>query len=531
MRSIPLRLWALSILSAVLQVLPFPIAGPTPLWRRLFCWFCLVPLLMALLGSDRSGRHLRPGQCALLAYLSGFFWYMGNCYWIYQTMHIYGEIPKIASVGILCLFSLYVALYHALFGAGVGWLRRNFANQTVLWVVPFVWVAVELARARVTGFPWDLLGYTQVDNLLLTRLAPWTGVMGLSFVVALVNVLWLWRPQRKSLRYAGVGIALAVMVCAAALTMRPMHVEEQADRAAILLQENLSVGAAATGPPETKTQMLEAFDQLSFHPTFSPLPAGEKPDMVAWPEAPAAFFDADPEFRQSMGALAAGMKTPVIVNSITIAGKNVNGHYDEYNSANFFLPDGSYAGRYDKMHLVPFGEYTPYKPIFFFAGQLLGDLPFVPGTTRRLFASGGHKYGVFICYESIFGDDIRKFADDGAEVLVNISDDGWYGDSSAPWEHMDMVRMRAEENRKWILRATNTGITAAIDPYGRITATMPRHVRGSLGVSFAYVDGTTFYARHGDWLAWICAVVTVGLLGFGTVRARRRMKLERLGTA
>jgi apolipoprotein N-acyltransferase len=183
------------------------------------------------------------------------------------------------------------------------------------------------------------------------------------------------------------------------------------------------------------------------------------------------------------------------------------------------------------MHLVPFGEYTPYKPIFFFAGQLLGDLPFVPGTTRRLFASGGHKYGVFICYESIFGDDIRKFADDGAEVLVNISDDGWYGDSSAPWEHMDMVRMRAEENRKWILRATNTGITAAIDPYGRITATMPRHVRGSLGVSFAYVDGTTFYARHGDWLAWICAVVTVGLLGFGTVRARRRMKLERLGTA
>jgi len=128
MRSIPLRLWALAILSALLQVLPFPIAGPTPLWRRIFCWFCLTPLLLALLGSDKAGKHLRPAQTATLAYLSGFLWYMGNCYWIYQTMHIYGEIPRVASVGILILFSLYVALYHALFGALVGLLRKKFTR-------------------------------------------------------------------------------------------------------------------------------------------------------------------------------------------------------------------------------------------------------------------------------------------------------------------------------------------------------------------------------------------------------------------
>ena len=135
--------------------------------------------------------------------------------------------------------------------------------------------------------------------------------------------------------------------------------------------------------------------------------------------------------------------------------------YNLYNSAAFFRADGTDGGRYDKMHLVPFGEYTPYKPLFFFVGHLLDDLLFIPGTQRRLFDANGKHYGVFICYESIFGDDMRQFARLGAQVLVNISDDGWYGDTSAPWEHLDMVRMRAIENRRWIVRATNSGITAA----------------------------------------------------------------------
>src|ERR1700679_838743 len=168
MRQIPLRLWAMAALSGVFQVLPFPIAGPTPLWRTAFCWIALLPLLWALLGNDKRGNPLTLGQGAVLGYLCGFLWYLGNCYWIYQTMYTYGEIPRVASVGILILFSLYVALYHALFGALTGLLRRKFDVQTVLWMVPFLWVMVELARARITGFPWDFLGYTQVDNLAIT---------------------------------------------------------------------------------------------------------------------------------------------------------------------------------------------------------------------------------------------------------------------------------------------------------------------------------------------------------------------------
>jgi apolipoprotein N-acyltransferase len=135
-----------------------------------------------------------------------------------------------------------------------------------------------------------------------------------------------------------------------------------------------------------------------------------------------------------------------------------------------------------------------------------------------MFTADGKRYGVFICYESIFGDDIRHFAADGAEVLVNISDDGWYGDSSAPWEHLDMVRMRAIENDRWVVRATNTGITASIDPMGRIMATIPRHIRGSMLAGFSYRDDLTFYTRFGDWFGWVCAIVTVGGLIFGFTR-------------
>jgi apolipoprotein N-acyltransferase len=516
MRNIPLRLWLLAIGSAVLQLIPFPITGPTPFWLRMVCWICLTPLLLALLGNDRAGKPIRPLQAAALAYLCGVIWYAGNCYWIYRTMHVYESIPAVASLGILLLFSMYVALYHALFGGLVSLLRTRFSRTIVLCASPFLWVAVELARARITGFPWDLLGYTQVDNLTLDRLAPWTGVMGLSFVVAAVNALWLIRipVSNRAVRNAALGTAALLSLAATTLAVRAHPAAtESAPEVATLVQVNLGVGKEE-GKPESKQQMIAAFTQLSLHPTYS-LPfsaAGEPIQLIAWPESPAPFVESDPVFRQGLESLAVQARAPVVANAITLGPVNPDGHYSLYNSATFFLPNGSYAGHYDKMHLVPFGEYTPYKPIFFFVGHLLDDLNFIPGTRHRLLDSAGRHFGVFICYESIFGNDMRHFALDGAEVLVNISDDGWYGDTSAPWEHLDMVRMRAIENSRWVLRATNTGVTAAVDPYGRVTATLPRHIRSSIEVRFAYRDGLTFYTLHGDWFAWLCAVVTAALV-------------------
>ena len=227
-----------------------------------------------------------------------------------------------------------------------------------------------------------------------------------------------------------------------------------------------------------------------------------------------------------MGGLARAVHAPVIVDAVAMGSppQHVSdpslGRPEEYVSASFFLPDGSFAGRYDKMHLVPFGEYTPYKQLFFFAGHLLDQLTFSPGTQRHLFSVAGHRYGVFLCYESIFGDEVRAFAADGAQVLVNLTDDGWYGDTSAPWEHLDMARMRALENDRWVLRDTNTGLTASIDPRGRIVASLPRHVRGAALLPFGYRTDVTFYTKHGDWIAYLCTAIALSIL-LGSYLQRR----------
>jgi apolipoprotein N-acyltransferase len=188
----------MAVLSGILQVLPFSIAGPTPLWRTTFCWIALLPLIWALIGNTKTGNPLTLLQGAALGYASGFIWYLGNCYWIFQTMNIYGGLSRPIAAGILILFSLYLGLYHALFGTLIAAFRNRFGRQSALLLVPFAWVAVELARARITGLPWDLLGVAQVDNPLLTRLAPITGAYDLSFVIALVNALWLVRLHPRS---------------------------------------------------------------------------------------------------------------------------------------------------------------------------------------------------------------------------------------------------------------------------------------------------------------------------------------------
>src|SRR5271155_5781951 len=212
MRLIPLRLWAIAVLSGILQILPFPIAGPTPLWRTVFCWVAVLPLLWALLSNDRSGKPLTFRQGAALGYLCGFVWYMGNCYWIYQTMYLYGGLEKPIAAGILVLFCLYLGLYHALFAALVVAFCRRFGRQIPLLLVPFAWVAVELARARITGLPWDLLGIAQVDNPLLIRLGPITGAYGISFVIALVNLLWLVRIRMRERRHTRTMLTFAGVV-------------------------------------------------------------------------------------------------------------------------------------------------------------------------------------------------------------------------------------------------------------------------------------------------------------------------------
>jgi apolipoprotein N-acyltransferase len=532
----------MAVLSGLLQVLPFPVAGPTPVWRTVFCWVALLPLLWAVLGSDKVGNPLTARQGAALGYACGFVWYLGNCYWIYQTMYLYGGLAKPVAAGILVLFCLYLGLYHALFGGLLGAFRRRFGRQAALLLVPFVWVAVELARARITGLPWDLLGIAQVDNPLLIRIAPFTGAYGLSFVIAGVNALWLIRIRVRERRFTRALLTLAgmVIILVYLVVLRRIEVPHnvRATATATLVQENLEVGAANTGPQASMQELLDSFSHLSRYPgnrVFLGTPelrgtpmvlyesrVGPAPsDLIVWPESPAPFEEPDPQFRAGMSQLAREANAPIIVGNVDIerTANNARGFY-LFNSASFVAPDGTFAGRYNKMHLVPFGEYVPFKQFFFFAKNLLNEVgTFDPGGVRTTFATNGHSYGVFICYESIFADEVRHYAQQGADVLVNISNDGWYGDTSAPWQHLNMVRMRAIENHRWVLRATNTGVTAVINPYGRVVAAAPRHVRTSIRVAFGYEHDLTFYAAHGDLFAYMCALVTTLALGF-SLRAK-----------
>ena len=543
MRRIPLKLWLFAVLSALLQTLPFPLAGPVPIWRTAFCWIALVPLLFALTGKDATGDVIRPGQAAALGYVCGVLWYLGNCYWIYQTMYIYGGLDKPVAIGILLLFCLYLGLYHALFGLLIGFLRTyRFGAQGALILSPFVWVAVELMRARVTGFPWDLLGYTQVDNSLLTRLAPYTGVYGISFLIVAVNALWLVRTRIRERRYTRQLLTLAgvVLVVAYVLLLTqvqvPLHLKTM--KTATLVQENLGVGTEARQRTESTTQLAESFAQLSLYPTAdrclgTPELASTRcihfagdhqgslivTDLIAWPESPAGFRTDDPLFQEQLSILARAAAAPLVIGSLGVVPDTATERgVRVYDSAALVKDDGSSAGRYDKIHLVPWGEYVPFKRFFFFAQRLtagVGDMD--RGVERTVFRTrgkaGDESIGVFICYESIFGDEVRQFVRNGAEVLVNISDDGWYGDTSAAWQHLNMVRMRAIENHRWILRSTNTGVTASIDPYGHVAAAAPRHIRTALHTGFNFERELTFYTLHGDLFAYGCALITVaGLL-------------------
>lgn len=535
MRSISLRSWALVIGSSVLQALPFPLAGPVPLWRRIFCWFCLTPLLVALLNPEKQGKHAEIRQAAILGYLCGFFWYLSNCYWIYQTMYLYGGLPKPVALGILCLFSLYLGLYHALFAGLFAWIRSTTNATAALIAAPFLWVGMELARARITGFPWDLLGYTQIDNQLLMKLAPIGGVMMVSFVIAVVSAAFAaaWADRFAQYRWkilaaaAGLGVVLQFGAVYQPAVDASTHL-------AVLLQENLAVGVQGHSSESLRVEeKYRQFATWSLHPripihdgssgiSWAPLQEDAKRDLIVWPEAPADFISTDPMFRSQLSGLARSAGTPVIAGSV---GVDMDPHaangYLEFGSAAVFDKDGSYAGRYDKIHRVPWGEYVPYKDLFFFAGKLVeGVGNMSAGTQHTIFHLNGHASGIFICYESIFGDEVREFPKNGAEVLINISDDGWYGDTGAPWQHLDMERMRAIENHRWILRDTNTGVTTSIDPHGRGVFETPRHVRAAFAFPFDYLSDTTFYTRHGDWFAWICAAVSVAFVAFGAMRRR-----------
>ena len=542
------KLWAAAALSAGLLELPFPLAGPLPVWRAVFAWFALVPLLRALLSPACIDwpHPLRRGF--LLGYFCGVLWYMGNCYWVRDTMLGYGDMPVLAPTLLLVAFSLYLGLYFGVFGLALVLVRRaTGSTRLALTAAPILWVAMELAASRITSFPWDQLGYSQVDNALLTQLAPWTGVYGISFVLVAANALVAsvalappervtpGQPRSRLKALFGGEVWITFGACLVFFLMYGgiflAQSRPPATATAVLVQPNLDVSADNRWAGAEWDRHIAEFTHLANEQCKTYIagipqtgaPNGEilcppyptHPDLAIWPESPAPFIEADPRFQRALAAIARQTQAPLIVGNLGTDYSAEEGLWREYNSALVMSADGARVGRYDKIHLVPFGEYIPFQRLLFFARKLTGRVSeFSRGAERKVFRLNGHRYGIFICYEAVFADEVRQFAQLGAEVLVNVSDDGWYGDTSAPWQHLNMARMRAIENRRWLLRDTNNGITAVIDPYGRVRQSIARHQTDALPAGFGFRDDMTWYTAHGDVFAWLCAVFGLGLIGW-----------------
>lgn len=468
--------WVLALVSAALLILTFP--------RFSIVWFApvaLTPLLIAV------ARELRPARRFLLGWTAGIVYWFGVCYWIQFVLDVHGGVGSVVGWLLLLLFCVAKALHLGAFALLAGMLMRRW------WAAPAVaalWVAIEVTHGWL-GFAWLALGNAGIDMGVPMRLAPYTGVYGLSFVFALtaaVMALALLRRPRRELLW---------LVLLPLIALLPRLPDAGAGTAtAVLAQPNLSESEEWT--PVTVDRMMRRQVSLSLQSALSQ--ADHPPELIVWPEVPAPlYYDRDERFRTYLSGLARLTKAHLLIGVVAHTPDGA-----PLNSALLISPSGVAISRYDKVNLVPFGEFVPWP--FGFANHIsteVGD--FSAGRNVVVSPVGDHRLGAFICYESVFPNFVRRFANEGAEVLVNISNDGWFGKSSARLQHLSIVRMRAAENRRWVLRSTNDGITTTIDSAGRIRGMLPPYVEATSYTGYRYITEKTLYTRWGDWFPLLCA--------------------------
>jgi apolipoprotein N-acyltransferase len=473
--------WILALVSAALLIFTFP--------RFSIIWFApiaLAPLLLAVTRETRARRRF------LLGWTAGIVYWFGVCYWIQFVLAVHGGVGEAAGWALLLLFCFAKALHLGVFAWLAGILMQRW------WAAPAVaalWVAIEVTHGYL-GFAWLTLGNAGIDMAVPLRLAPYTGVYGISFLFALtaaVLALAIVRRPRAELAW------LALVPLIAILPRIPDAGSGTAT--ALLAQPNLS--ESEDWKPETLEQSMRRQVSVSLQAALAG--TARPPELIVWPEVPAPFYyERDPRFRQYVNGLARMTRAHVLVGVVAHSPEGA-----PLNSAELVSPQGLPVSRYDKVNLVPFGEFVPW-PLGGLTQNISSEAgDFAAGKQVVVAPIGDHRLGTFICYESVFPNFVRRFADRGAEVLVNISNDGWFGKSSARVQHLSIVRMRAVENRRWILRSTNDGLTTTIDSAGRIRGMLPPYIESTSYTGFNYVNEKTPYTRWGDWFPVLCATLAI----------------------
>ena len=499
----------LAVSSGTLIVLSFPKAD-----IPLLAWVALIPLLIAI-----EGRT--PLAAFKIGWLCGLTAYAGLLYWVMIVMGQYGNLPTYATIPLWLFLSAWLALFPAL-ASWITTLGERYGIKAVV-LMPLAWVSTDYLRSiLLTGFPWSMLGHSQYRLLPLIQVADLTGVYGITALIVLANLV-LYRIIRAfsgtEIPYPAKSAIVLVLALIGALGYGFYRLNAplpgQTLRVA-LIQGNID--QSVKWSPSFRDTTLDIYSTLSRQAA-----TGRKPDLIVWPESAAPFFfqDNSPS-SDRIRNLARELKSNLLFGSP--ANELRNNTVTNLNSAFLLDTDGNERGRSDKMHLVPFGEYVPMARLLPFVNKMvhgIGD--FAPGQQIKPLLAGSTPVGVLVCYEAIFPELARAHVNSGSRVLVNITNDAWFGHSSAPWQHLSMAAFRAVETRTPLVRAANTGITSVIDQNGHIKGMTPLFKQAIMVEEIRIGQADAPYLQIGDLFAHGCLALIPLLLLVAWKRNRQRL--------
>jgi len=500
--------WLLAYAATTFLAFPHMLGGRVLDLGLVFAWLSPACLLMAIGG-------LPPRRAAGRSFLGAWLAQSAILHWIYVVTVHYGHAPVWVGVVAPVALALYTAAFFAVFGALWGWLERGRLASPL--AIAVLWTALDHLRSfAFTGWPWATLGYAQHDNIALLGLASATGVYGLCFVTvlggaALVGLLRAVGERRRPARRDLAALLAVVVLHGVGLALRPAERAPDARTLRVAaLQGNVDQGVKWSS--EWGDRIFARYRELSRQAV------AEGAQLIVWPEtALPGLFELDSLLRERVEALVRETGAAYVIGGLGIATDPARGEIAQFFDSAFLIePGGATAHRYDKSHLVPFGEYVPLRGLL---GRFIGAV--ATGIASRDVSAGAGpaalglrvpsgeplRAGVPICYELLFPDLVRRFVDDGAQLLLAITNDAWYGRTGAPYQFLAMTAMRSAETGVWTLRAANTGVSAVIDARGRVRESTRIFERGLLVADVplhASSGGSTFYVRHGDVFAWAC---------------------------
>lgn len=502
-----------ALISAVLLVFSFPDFN---LW--LLAWVSLVPLFLIV------ARNAQPWRSFFWGWLFGSVFFYGSCYWLTYSMIHFGRIESWLAFLLLIPGAVLLGIFPAVFTLVLALVIRKW-GAIALFLSPLFWSALEWSRLETTGQLWNALGYSQAYHPSLIQLAGWGGVYLVGFLIVLVNAAIAFGLLNRTVRALAIATAalllvtLVILISNGTSTLRQRQVNAEVDAVVVAIQPNVPMDLVKS---EEDMRMLSARHFEMSESALRQLPNDGKPRLVIWPESPMNFaYGGDFKLREMIATFARANKAAVLLNSQEAAPND-----GIYNSALLINEEGSLVAQYDKIRLLPFGEYVPlprWLPGTGLIRAMVGD--FTPGTNYQLMSIGNVRAGVFICIESAYPSIARRFTAEGADVLINISNDGYLGPTAVMRQHLANAVFRAVENGRPLLRVTNTGITAFITPAGEVREPTQGFKPEVRTWTVAQSNSrSSFYTNHGDLFAGACVLFSLLMFVFSCRRATAESK-------